>query len=242
MEGLLKRVNLATSRVLKANGCEVSVPVEQACCGALHAHAGDLEGARTLARRNIDAFESAAEAPIITNAGGCGALLVSYAHLLEEDAAYAERARKFSSRVRDISQQLEATGIRPAADGEVGLTTYDASCHLLYGQRVANEPLEMLQAIAGLRFAPLEGSEVCCGGAGIYNLLETDLSQRILNEKLRCVEVSGAQVLATGNPGCHMQIAAGARLRGIDNLRVCHPVELLDEAYNRAGFYGPVDK
>lgn len=242
MEGLLTRVNRATVRVLEANGCAVNVPENQACCGALHAHAGDLEGARQLARRNIDAFESEEGASIITNAGGCGALLVSYAHLLEHDADYAERARDFSSRVRDISQQLETTGLRQGASVDAGLTTYDASCHLLYGQRVTNEPLEMLRAIPGLGFTPLEGSETCCGGAGIYNLLEIELSERILNEKLRCVQASGAQVLTTGNPGCHMQIAAGARLQGLDNLRVCHPVELLDEAYARAGFYEPVEQ
>ena len=242
MEGLFARVNRATERVLEANGCVVQAPVAQACCGALHAHAGDLEGARRLARRNIDAFGNEAETPIITNAGGCGALLVSYAHLLEHDADYAERAKSFSARVRDISQQLKTTGIRQGAAIDMGLTTYDASCHLLYGQRATVEPLEMLRSIPGLSFSPLEESEVCCGGAGIYNLLETELSGRILNEKLKHVQETGAEILATGNPGCHMQIAAGARLCGMEHLRVCHPVELLDESYARANFYDPADE
>jgi glycolate oxidase iron-sulfur subunit len=237
MEGLFGRVNRATARVLEANNCAVSAPEAQVCCGALHAHAGDLEGARRLARRNIDAFSKEVNAAIVTNAGGCGAMLVAYAHLLEGDAEYAERARDFSARVRDVSQQLQATGIRQGAELNEGLTTYDASCHLLYGQRANDAPLEMLRAIPGLGFAPLTGSEVCCGGAGVYNLLEPEMSARVLNEKLTHIEETGAQTLVTGNPGCHMQIGAGAQLKGMNLRRVCHPVELLDESYDRAGFY-----
>jgi len=237
MEGLFSRVNRATARVLGMNGCAVRVPQAQVCCGALHAHAGDLAGARRLARANIDAFTDEAGAEIITNAGGCGALLVSYVHLLENDPDYAVRARKFSARVRDVSQQLASTGIRGGAPLDQSVTTYDASCHLLYGQGAADPPLEMLRSIPDLRFVPLQGSDVCCGGAGVYNLLEPELSGRILDEKLLHIGESGAQVLATGNPGCHMQIGAGARLKGMNSLRVCHPVELLDESYARAGFY-----
>lgn len=235
-EGLFARVNRAAARVLEANGCATDAPRGQVCCGALHAHAGDLEGARSLARRNIDAFDVAYEASIITNAGGCGAMLVSYEYLLAGDEGYASRARAFSARVRDISQQLEATGIRRGACAGDAMTTYDASCHLLHGQRAGESALKMLNAIDGLRFVPLEGSEVCCGGAGVYNLLEPELSARVLAEKLARIEQTGAQILATGNPGCHMQIGAGARLAGVP-LRVCHPVELLDDAYRRAGVY-----
>ena len=239
-EGLFARVNRASERVLEANGCAVRSPEAQVCCGALHAHAGDLEGARQLARRNIEAFNMEGAAKIVTNAGGCGAMLVSYAHLLEHDAEYRERARQFSERVRDISQQLEATGIRQGASASDGVTTYDSSCHLLYGQRASQAPLEMLRAIPGLDFKPLVGSEVCCGGAGVYNLLEPEMSARVLNEKLVHIEETGADTLATGNPGCHMQIGAGAQLKGMKSLRVCHPVELLDESYARAGFYKAV--
>ena len=241
-EGLFARVNRATVRVLEENGCSVSVPKDQVCCGALHAHAGDMEGARTLARRNIDAFGGESQSNIVTNAGGCGAMLLSYAHLLSDDAEYAERARDFAGRVRDISQQLAATGMREGAKLDESVTTYDASCHLLYGQRVNDAPLEMLGAIPDLKFVPLTGSEVCCGGAGIYNLLEPELSRHVLDEKLAHIEETGAQVLTTGNPGCHMQIGAGARLKGMDGLRVCHPVELLDESYERAGFYKGSDE
>jgi glycolate oxidase iron-sulfur subunit len=236
MEGLFARVNDSIARVLEANDCATHAPGAQVCCGALHAHAGDLFGARELARRNIDAFKDDAGTPIVTNAGGCGAMLAAYAHLLADDTEYAARALEFSARVRDISQQLEVTGIREGASLDDCVTTYDASCHLLYGQRAVEEPLRMLRAIPGLRYVPLEGSEVCCGGAGIYNLLQPELSTRVLKEKLKHVEETGAQLLATANPGCHMQIGAGARLAGL-SLNLCHPVELLDESYRRAGFY-----
>ena len=237
MEGLFARVNRATARVLKVNGCRTSAPARQVCCGALHAHAGDLDGARQLARQNVDAFEDDPTAPIITNAGGCGAMLASYGHILEHDEKYAARARAFSARVRDVSQQLEVTGAREGAEVDAGRTTYDASCHLLHGQRASLAPLKMLRAVTGLEFKPLDGSDVCCGGAGVYNLLEPEMSARVLGEKLSHIKDTGAETLATGNPGCHMQISAGARLTGLP-LRVCHPVELLDESYRRAGFYG----
>jgi glycolate oxidase iron-sulfur subunit len=239
-EGLFQSVNEATQRVLEVNSCAAQAPANQVCCGALHAHAGDLEGARILARKNIDAFTNAEEnrsAPIVTNAGGCGAMLVSYAHLLADDAAYAERARKFSMRVRDVGQQLAAISFRNGAAIGSARTTYDASCHLLHGQHGADASLKMLWAIPDLNFALLPGSDVCCGGAGVYNLMEPELSAEVLAEKLKHIEQCGAEVLATGNAGCHMQIAAGARLAGME-LRVCHPIELLDESYRRDGLYG----
>lgn len=241
-EGLFSRVNRATVRVLQVNGFTVQTPPAQVCCGALHAHAGDLEGARTLARRNIAAFAGKAgnqKAPIISNAGGCGAMLVSYAHLLAEDDAFAERARSFSARVRDVSQQLETVEIKTGAVVTKDSVTYDSSCHLLYGQHAGEAPLKMVDAVAKLNFVRLEGSERCCGGAGIYNLLEPDLSAQVLAEKLANIQATKAQTLATGNPGCQMQIGAGALLAGMD-LEVCHPVELLDEAYARAGMYEKV--
>ena len=239
-ESLFKRVNEATRRVLQVNGCVTQSPETQVCCGALHAHAGDLEGARLLARRNLEAFATGSNgdggAPIITNAGGCGAMLVSYGHLLADDPQYAERAREFSTRVRDLGQQLNSLSFRNGAGIGYERTTYDASCHLLHGQHASDSSLGMLWAIPGLNFAMLNGSDVCCGGAGVYNLLEPDLSQEVLSEKLKHIDESAAAVLATGNPGCHMQIAAGATLTGM-KLRVVHPVELLDESYQRAGFY-----
>jgi len=238
-EGLFSRVNRATERVLQVNGFSVQTPRPQVCCGALHAHAGDLEGARQLARRNIAAFEGKADhqtSPIITNAGGCGAMLASYAHLLSSDPAFADRARSFSARVRDISQQLGTLEIKNGAAVTNDSVTYDSSCHLLYGQHAGEAPLKMLDAVTRLNLVRLEGSERCCGGAGIYNLLEPDLSAEVLAEKLANIQATKAQLLATGNPGCQMQIGAGALLAGMD-LKVCHPVELLDEAYAQAGMY-----
>jgi glycolate oxidase iron-sulfur subunit len=239
-EGLFARVNRATRRVLEANRCATETPRGQVCCGALHAHAGDLEGARALARRNVEAFASEERAAVVTNAGGCGAMLLSYAHLLRDDPVFAERAREFSSRVRDVSQQLAAHDIRRGAPLSEVSATYDASCHLLHGQKARVEPLRLLSAIPGMALAPLEGAKVCCGGAGVYNLLQPELSSRVLEEKMDRIGETEARVVATGNPGCHMQLGAGARLRGLP-LEVCHPVELLDESYARAGLYAAED-
>ena len=233
-EGLFARVNQATSRVLQVNGVKAEVAAGQVCCGALHAHGGDLDGARMLARQNISAF-SDDDAPIITNAGGCGAMLVSYAHLFAGDSTYAERARQFSARVHDVSQQLETNAIVRGAPLDEAIT-YDASCHLLNGQHATEAPLKVLRAIPDLNLVPLEGAERCCGGAGVYNLLEPEMSAGVLEEKLEHICATGVRVLATGNPGCQMQIGAGAHLAGME-LRVCHPVELLDMSYQQAGFY-----
>ena len=238
-EGLFARVNRATERVLRANNLHVSTPPDQVCCGALHAHAGDLEGARELARKNIAAFDS--NAPIITNAGGCGAMLTTYGHLFANDETLAEKAAHFTSRVRDVSQQLATSGIRSAPNPTACKVTYDTSCHLLYGQRSGETSEKMLRTVVEDSFVALAGSERCCGAAGVYNLLQPDMSQQVLNEKLDHVRATNATILATGNPGCQMHIGAGARLSGME-LRVCHPVELVDQAYQQAGFYAdPAD-
>jgi len=232
-EGLFARVNRATERVLRANNLNVMTLADQVCCGALHAHAGDLEGARRLARKNIAVFES--NAPIITNAGGCGAMLTTYGHLFANDDLAASAAN-FSVRVRDVSQQLEASGMRTAPSALEDSVTYDTSCHLLYGQRSGETSERMLRAVIGDKFVALNGSERCCGAAGLYNLMQPEMSQRVLKEKLDQVRETHATVLATGNPGCQMHIGAGACLSGM-NLSVCHPIELVDQAYQQAGYY-----
>jgi glycolate oxidase iron-sulfur subunit len=234
-EGLFNRVNVATRRVLAKHGFRVAAPSEQVCCGALHAHAGDLDGARSLARRNLSAFAADDDAPIVTNAGGCGAMLLSYEHLLSADPSICDQARSFSGRVRDVGQLLLVVPADTGAEGDQPIT-YDASCHLMYAQHAADDSLRMLRSVADRKFVPLVGSERCCGGAGIYNLLEPELSQEVLSEKIENLRRTGATVLATGNPGCQMQIGAGAKLAGL-NIRVCHPVELLDEWYQRSGRY-----
>jgi glycolate oxidase iron-sulfur subunit len=231
MEGLFTHVNRATERVLRANDYDVEILKEQVCCGALHAHAGDIESAKELAKKNIEAF-SVSNNPIITNAGGCGAMLLSYAQLLPDD----ERAKEFSSRVKDVGQQLAESEIKQGAGIDNTITTYDASCHLHYGQHASESSQAMLRSIPNLNFVLLEGSERCCGGAGIYNLLQPEMSSGVLDEKLKHIKETNAEILATGNPGCQMQIATGAKMCGM-NLRVCHPVELLDESYRRAGYY-----
>ncbi len=234
-EGLFARVNRATRRVLQANGFRVAVPEEQVCCGALHAHAGDLEGARKLAYRNLAAFEST-DAPIITNAGGCGAMLVTYGHLFANDNNVGEKARQFSARVRDVSQQLATGEIQSGKKPVSDTVTCDVSCHLLYGQRAGDTSLKVLGNIQGLDFVALEGAERCCGAAGIYNMMQPELSRKVLKEKLDNIDRSKADMLVTGNAGCQMQIGAGAKLAGM-KLQVCHPIELLDQSYARAGIY-----
>jgi glycolate oxidase iron-sulfur subunit len=201
----------------------------QRCCGALHAHAGDDEAARRLARANIEAFERSNADYVCVNAAGCGAMMKEYGHLLREDRAWADRAERLSSRVRDVSELLAAVG--PRRGGTVReRVAYDAPCHLLHAQRIAHPPLEVLRAIPGLELVPLNESEVCCGSAGIYNLVEPDVSDIVLERKLANVAASAPALVATGNPGCMMQIGAGL-LRGASRTRVVHPVELLDRSY-----------
>ncbi len=240
MEGLFKPANEATERVLVVNSCRLNPVETQVCCGALHAHSGDLEMARDLARRNIDAFDaflkSSTEATIIINAAGCGALLKEYGDLLKDDPGYAERARRFSRRVRDITEYLAAREIKPGARMEESVT-YDAPCHLYHAQRVQTAQQKIFDAIPGLKYTPLEGMQDCCGGAGIYNLSEPEMSQPLLEDKINKVKATGASTLVTANPGCHMQLGAGVRMFGC-KAKVAHIVELLDESYRRAGFYG----
>lgn len=229
MEGLLTETNRATERTLVMNGYTMVDAPGQRCCGALHAHAGDLRQARALARANIAAFERSDADYICANAAGCGAMMKEYTHLLVDEPSFADRARKLSARVRDVSELLVAAG--PARGGEVDVTvTYDAPCHLLHAQRIADPPLAMLRAIPGVTLVPLAGSEHCCGAAGIYNLIEPDTSNAVLAPKLKNIEATHAELVATGNPGCLMQIGAGLKRASI-RARTIHPVELLDASY-----------
>ncbi len=236
MEGLFKHTNDATARVLAANGAFL-VPVKtQVCCGALHAHAGEIEIARDLARQNIEAFENNDKSLVIINSAGCGAMMKEYGELLKDDEKYAPLAHEFSRRVRDVSEYLHKVGVREGAPMEEKVT-YDAPCHLYHAQRITSAPQEMLKAaIPNLDFKPLEGMQDCCGGAGIYNLSEPEMSDRILSDKIAKVKATGADLLMTANPGCHMQLGAGCRTKGAD-CKVVHVVEVLDESYRRAGYY-----
>jgi glycolate oxidase iron-sulfur subunit len=232
MEGLFTEANRATERVLRRNGYRLAEVKTQMCCGALHAHAGHMETARALARKNISAFLDDNCDFIIVNSAGCGAAMKEYREWLEEDQQFAARAAEFSAKVRDLSEFLAAGGIRRPEGELAARVTYDAPCHLIHAQRIVTPPLELLQAIPGLQYRPLAGAENCCGGAGIYNLQHPELSAEILSGKLENIKRTGADLVATANPGCIMQIGAGARLAGL-SVSVVHPVELLDAAYEK---------
>jgi len=233
MDGLFSATNRATERVLKVNGYAMVDAPGQQCCGALHAHAGDLENARKLARRNIAAFEKSGAEFVAVNAAGCGATMKEYGHLLKDDHYWHERASAFGSRVRDVSELLAAAG--PRAGGSLPLrVTYDAPCHLQHAQRVTQAPLSMLAAIPGLELVPLHDSDQCCGSAGIYNLVEPATSDAVLAPKLANIRATGAPWVVTGNPGCLMQIGAGL-IRAEIPARSIHPVDLLDASYAAFG-------
>jgi glycolate oxidase iron-sulfur subunit len=232
MPELFGPIHEATIRVLERNGVAICLPRRQTCCGALHIHEGEMEQALGLARRNIDAFETDGADFIVTNAAGCGAMLKEYSHLLRDDPAYAEKAAAFSHRVKDISEFLDTLEV----SGEMGRlelkVTYDDPCHLLHAQGIRAAPRNLLRRVPGIELVEMRDSERCCGSAGIYNIMQPGLAGKILADKIANIERTGASVVATGNPGCLLQIEAGLRARKLP-VRVAHPVELLDEAYRR---------
>jgi glycolate oxidase iron-sulfur subunit len=234
-QGLYERVNVATKRVLEANGFEVVEVAGQDCCGALHAHAGALDGARSLARRNIEAFERAGVEAVVVNAAGCGASMKEYGTLLEHDETYRERAQRFSGTVRDVTEFLAEAGPRVGAEVPCRVA-YDHPCHLLHAQGIREAPLRVLAAVPGVDVQVIENADECCGGAGIYGITHPELGGRIGGDKVRAVCATDPDAVATPNPGCMMQIGAGLRLEG-SSAGAVHPVELLDESYRRAGFY-----
>jgi glycolate oxidase iron-sulfur subunit len=229
MEGLFAETNRATERTLNVNGYRVIETPPQRCCGALHAHAGDARTARALARANVAAFEASGAKWIAINAAGCGAMVKEYGRLLADDPAWSVRAAAVAAKARDVSELLAAAG--PLRGAPITKrVTYDAPCHLLHAQRVADAPLAVLRAIPGIELVPLADADQCCGSAGIYNLLEPELAARVLAPKLERIAESGAEWVATGNPGCLMQIGAGLLLSGA-TARAVHPVDLLDASY-----------
>ena len=231
MQGLYGETNRATTRTLRANDYDVIDVHGQRCCGALHAHAGDLEGARRLARINVAAFERSGAAFIAVNAAGCGAMMKEYGHLLADDPEWAHRAAAVSATVRDATELLADAGPAPGAPLPMAVT-YDAPCHLLHAQRLIRPPLAVLGAIPDLEIISLTDADQCCGAAGIYNLLEPEVSGRVLEPKLANIALTGAELVATGNPGCQMQIGAGM-LRTRTGRGTVHPIDLLDASYSR---------
>jgi glycolate oxidase iron-sulfur subunit len=228
MKRLFGHVHSATRRTLRSGGYrEVSAP-GQGCCGALHAHAGDAEAARAMARRNIKAFEAARPDFIAVNSAGCGQAMREYPRWFDTDPEWAARAEETASRVRDVTELLADAPV--ALRGRlIGRVAYDAPCHLLHGQRVQQAPLRVLGAIDGLEKATIPSSSRCCGGAGIYNLTQPALSTEVLSGKLDEIEKAGVNWVATGNPGCIMQIGSGLAWRR-SQTRAVHPVELVDQA------------
>jgi glycolate oxidase iron-sulfur subunit len=227
------RLNEATVRVLQKNGCEVTVPGGQTCCGALHVHSGLREQARELARRNVDALEAGNFDAIITNAAGCGSTLKEYDELLEHDPAYSARAKEFVGRTRDVTEFLSSIELTPPRSRLEVTVTYQDSCHLAHGQKVKAAPRKILKAIPGLKLKEMVAADICCGSAGIYNVVQNEMSMAVLARKMVNVNRTKAEVIATANPGCMLQLRAGACLHG-DGQRVAHVVELLDEAYRTA--------
>ena len=230
---LFGETNAATVRVLSRNGCRVIVPATQGCCGALHLHSGARETAKALARSLIDAFPEDLDA-IAVNAAGCGAAMKEYGHLLRNDASYADRARRFAEKVRDVTELVASLPVEPPAHSIQGRATYHDACHLAHAQGVREPPRALLKAVPGLELVELEDSDLCCGSAGSYNLTEPGMARRLQARKVARIRESGARYVLVANPGCSLQIAAGLRAAGIE-AEVLHPIELLDRAYEGKG-------
>jgi len=225
-------VNRATVDVLLANGCEVVTPRAQPCCGSLHAHNGDLETARELARRQLGMIDPDKFDAIISNAAGCGSHLKHYGRLLAGDPACAARAAAWSRKVRDISEWLAETGFRkPEAPAFAPRPiTYHEACHLCHGQKISSAPREVLRAIPGLELRECAEATWCCGSAGVYNLTQPRTAAWLLQRKLGHLRATGAEIVAAANPGCQLQLENGFRATG-ENVAVIHPVVLLARAY-----------
>lgn len=235
--GLFAHVHQATHLALRVNGWDLVDVAGQGCCGALHAHAGELSTARALAVRNLMAFRNAGVDRIAVNAAGCGALLRELPELIgDEDPELAAAAQWVSDRVRDVSELLAADGATPVVGAPISRkVVYDPPCHLLHGQRVSGPPERMLDAIPELLRLPLRDADGCCGGAGIYGITHAELGGQIGTDKVRAILESDPDVVVTGNPGCQMQIGAGLKKMG-HSIPVLHPIELLAESYRSAGW------
>ena len=222
----------STVRVLARHDVQVVAPENQRCCGALNLHAGDRRTARELARDNIDAFLEADVEAVIVNSAGCGSTLKEYGELLEPDPEYAEKARRFSGMVQDVTEFLAALPLQPPRLRRAlpQRVTYQDSCHLVHAQQVRSAPRELLRAIPGLGLVEMATPDQCCGSAGVYSFAQREMSMRLLDDKMRDIASTGVPVIATANPGCMMQLEAGLRREGIEG-RVVHVIDLLDEAY-----------
>ena len=220
-------VNAATVRVLAAEGCEVVAPEEQPCCGALMVHAGEETGALALARKTIDVFERANVETIVTNAAGCGSNVKEYGHLLRDDPQYAERARAFAAKCKDITEVLTELPPRAARNPLRTRVAFHDSCHLQHAQGVRLQPRQLLANIPGLEVAEIPESAICCGSAGIYNLVQPDAANALGDRKAQLIVPLGAEVVATGNPGCLLQLQSSLARQG-QAMPVVHTIQILD--------------
>jgi len=229
----LSQVNAATARVLAAEGCEVVAPAEQPCCGALLVHAGEESAAAELAKRTIDIFERAGVDTIVINSAGCGSSMKEYGYLLRDDAAYAERARRFSARCKDVSEFLEELGPQAARHPLALRVAYQDSCHLQHAQGVRSQPRALLGRIPGLQVVEIPEASVCCGSAGIYNLVQPETASALGDRKAQLILPLETDLVATGNPGCLLQMAS-ALARSGKEIPVVHTIELLDASIRGA--------
>ncbi len=224
-------VHDATVRMLRRVGLSVAVPQGQGCCGAIAMHAGDPEFARQLAKRNIFAFENSGADVYVVNAAGCGSTLKEYGRLFENDGRWRDRAKSFSQHVRDVTEVLDAMHLPDPVRRIGGSITYQEPCHLAHAQGVVGAPRRLLNRVLAAPLREMPESTVCCGSAGIYNLTEPEMAERLKRRKIEAIKRTGATVVATANPGCALQVAAGLR-EARYGARVCHIVELLDDAYS----------
>ena len=223
--------NADTIEVLRANKCEVILPLKQECCGSLHAHNGELNLARDLAKKNIDSFVPERLDAIIVNSGGCGSHVAHYDRLLKDDVDYAERAKVWSGKIRDIHEYLVEIDFRvPTVGCGIEAVTYHESCHLKHGLGVSDAPRTLLKAIPDLKFVELHESDWCCGSAGIYNITQPEMSMKLLDRKMENIKRSEVSVVATGNPGCAVQLQYGGKMAD-ETFEVKHPIQLLAAAY-----------
>ncbi|MFS0781820.1 (Fe-S)-binding protein [Bacillus sp. 1P06AnD] len=233
MDTMFMETNNATIALLQKAGCDIVIPDGQACCGALHGHSGEKLGSVELAKQNIDAFERCNADYIITNAGGCGAFLLGYGHLLKNDPEYAERAEAFVSKIKDITQILFELDFQRkiALNVKPQTITYQDSCHLRNVMNTSAAPRALLKAIKGAEYKEMEKADSCCGSAGIYNIVESDMSMQILDHKMEKARATEAQTIVTANPGCLLQMKLGIEREGLtETVRAVHIVDLLLEA------------